>query len=105
MEQDKKRNRRSKGRKRELFDKLQKQEQRETCSVWKGDKGVYVFENTGVIEARKPLRRVYLNRTYLTGLFKSKHPNEYLGDIKELDSRVYLIFKTVGNEALEIYKK
>jgi len=96
---------RGRGRKRELFDRLKKQEQRANCSVWKGSKGVYVFENTGVLEARKPIRKVYLNRAYLTGLFKSKQANEYLGDLRELDNRIYLIFKLVGNEALEIYKK
>jgi len=99
---------RSQGRhKRKLvkFDTLKKSEQRDTCSVWKGERGVYIFENTGEVEVRRPIRRVYLNRTYFTGLFRSKNKGEYLGDIKEPEGKKYLVFRVMGEEQLEILEK
>ena len=87
------------------FDTLKKESQRDTCSVWKGEKGVYVFENTNEVEVRRPIRRVYLNRTYFTGLFRSRKPGEYLGDIKEPEGKKYLVFRVMGEEQLEILEK
>jgi hypothetical protein len=88
-----------------MFDKLTKQEQRETCSVWQGEKGVYIFENTNEVEVRKPIRKVYLNRTYFTGLFRSRKSGEYLGDIKEPEGKKYLLFRVIGETQLEILEK
>jgi len=99
---------RSRGRqKRSLvrYDSLTKQEQRETCSVWKGEKGVYVFENTNEVEVRKPIRRVYLNRTYFTGLFRGRKQGEFLGDIKEPEGKKYLVFKVMGETQVEILQR
>ena len=87
------------------FDTLKKEEQRETCSVWKGEKGIYVFENTGEVAVRRPIRRVYLNRTYFTGLFRSRKPGEYLGDIKEPEGKKYLLFRVMDEEELEILER
>ena len=84
------------------YDSLTKQEQRETCSVWKGEKGVYVFENTGETEVRRPIRKVYLNRTYFTGLFRGRKQGEYLGDIKEPEGKKYLLFRVKGESEMEI---
>jgi len=87
------------------FDTLKKEEQRETCSVWKGEKGIYVFENTGEVEVKRPIRKVYLNRTYLTGLFRSRKPGEYLGDIKEPEGKKYLLFRVMSEEQLDILER
>ena len=87
------------------YDSLTKEEQRETCSVWKGEKGVYVFENTGEVQVKKPIRRVYLNRTYFTGLFRSRKADEFLGDIKEPEGKKYLVFRVIGESKVEIYQR
>jgi site-specific DNA-adenine methylase len=84
------------------YDSLTKQEQRQDCSIWKGERGVYVFENTGEIEVKRPICRIYLNRTYFTGLFRSKKRGEYLGDIKEPEGKKYLLFRVKGESEMEI---
>lgn len=91
------------GRPLELFDRLTKEEQKEGHSLWRGEKGTYVFEATGEIEAKRPVRKVYLNRTYLTGLFKSRNIGEYTGDIKEPEGKRYLVFRLLGKECMEVY--
>jgi site-specific DNA-adenine methylase len=63
---------------------------------------VYVFENTGETEVRRPIRKVYLNRTYFTGLFRSRKQGEYLGDIKEPEGKKYLLFRVKGESEMEI---
>jgi len=73
--------------------------------VWKGGKGTYVFENTEEVGVKRPVRRGYLNRTYLTGLFRSRKPNEYLGDLKAVEGKIYLLFRVAGDEELEIFEK
>jgi len=87
------------------YDSLRKEEQRETCSVWKGDRGIYVFENTGEVQVKKPIRKVYLNRTYFTGLFRGRKAGEFLGDIKEPEGKKYLVFRVVDEEQVEIYQR
>ena len=84
------------------YDSLTKQEQRQDCSIWKGERGVYVFENTGEVEVKRPIRKVYLNRTYFTGLFRGRKQGEYLGDIKEPEGKKYLLFRVKGESEMEI---
>lgn len=93
--------------KRELveFDRLKKESQDEKTSLWKGDRGTYIFESTGMVEAKKPIRRVYLNRTYMTGLFRSRKPEEFLGDLKEPEGKKYLLFRLLGTDKLIIYQR
>jgi len=88
-----------------LFDRLRKEEDRENCSVWKGEKGVYIFEKIDSISPRKPVRKVYLNRTYLTGLFRGRKKDEFLGDIKEIDGKKYLRFRISGKDQIDIFEK
>lgn len=88
-----------------LFDRLVKESQEEGKSMWKGDRGIYVFESTGEVGSRKPIRKVYLNRAYLTGLFPSRKADQYTGDIKEVDRKVYLLFKVSGADSMEIYSR
>ena len=88
-----------------FFDKLKKTEEREECTLWSGERGTYVFERVPEYGERKPVRRVYLNRKYLSGLFTTKEKSEYSGDMKGADSRIYLIFKVVSPEIIEIFQK
>jgi hypothetical protein len=88
-----------------LFDSLSKVEEREECTLWSGERGTYVFEAVKDYGQKKPLRRVYLNRKYLTGLFGTKDKTEFSGDLKQAESRVYLVFKLVNSERIEVYEK
>jgi hypothetical protein len=93
-----------------LFDSLQLETKEKTFSRWTGDKGVYVFkpiEKTSGNNKRTPLRQVYLNREYLTGIFKTKIETEFSGDIKsEFDSeRRYLVFRAEAGNIIKIFEK
>lgn len=96
--------------KRELepFDKLQFVKKEQTYSEWAGEKGVYVFK---AVESkagkRAPIRQVYLNREYMTGLFKTKSDNTFSGDLKDSfdNSKKYLLFKVLSAEQIEILQK
>lgn len=101
METKKKRIKKS----RVLYDELSKLEEREDCTLWRGEKGTYVFEAVKECGENKPVRRVYLNRKYLSGLFSTKVKSEFSGDIKQADSRVYLVFKVVSPELIKVYEK
>lgn len=88
-----------------LWDRLKLQEKKPDHTLWQGDRGVYVFEATGTLEPKKPIRRVYLNRTYLTGLFKSRVVGEWTGDLKEPDKKLYLVFRSTGPGSVEIFSR
>lgn len=109
METEKKYQAKPKGKKSKIelvhFDTLTKEEQKEDHTLWKGEKGTYVFENTGEIGVGKPVRKVYLNRTYMTGLFQTRRSSEYSGDLKTPDGRVYLVFKILAEGKVEVFRK
>ena len=98
-------------RKRELklFDSLTLENKEQTFSKWRGDKGLYVFKVTesSADSKRSPVRQVYLNREYLTGLFKTKRAGEFSGDYKDSfnNSRLYLLFKVKSAESIDIFQK
>jgi hypothetical protein len=97
----KKRSRRS----RVLYDRLKKVEDRQDCTLWSGDKGLYVFERIDQVGQGRPVRRVYLNRQYFTGLFKTRDSKEYSGDIKSIDDKRYLVFKLVDKDQIDIFER
>jgi len=88
-----------------LFDKLIKESKENDKTFWKGEKGKYLFVSTGVFEKNRPITKIFLNRTYLTGLFRTKNKDIFSGDIKEIDKKTYLMFKVVSSDNIEIYKK
>jgi hypothetical protein len=87
------------------FDVLKKTSQDEKTSLWQGSKGTYVFESVPTISAGQPIKWVYLNRQYLSGLFKTKKPSDFSADVKEPDRRRYLIFRVVGADAMEVLER
>jgi hypothetical protein len=91
--------------KRKLVDSLSLIEEREACSLWSGSQGVYVFDKVEKAGDRSPVAKIYKNRQYYTGLFETKRPNIFSGDIKENDRRKYLIFKVNRAGRVEIYEK
>lgn len=87
------------------FDRLEKKSEGEGTSVWEGKKGTYVFQDTGLIAERKPIRKVYLERAYLTGLFRSRKVGEYTGDLKGPEGKTYLLFRVVSPQVVEVFQK
>lgn len=87
------------------YDRLSCIHRDDKTSHWQGERGTYVFESSGVVEARKPIQRVYLNRKYFTGLFTSRREGEYSGDIKDLDGKHYLVFKVVSRDMVDIFER
>lgn len=87
------------------YDTIKKTMQDEKISMWTGEKGTYVFESVPVKVAGKPVAKVYLNRTYLSGLFKTKRPQEFSADVKEIDRRRYLTFRLTGQDTCDIFER
>lgn len=88
-----------------MFDHIEREFKDSEISKWKGNKGLYVFKTTGENKVNRPITQVYLNRQYMTGLFKSKKNDEYTGDIKEVDRKRYLIFKVIENGKIDIFER
>lgn len=88
-----------------LYDSLTKESKEKDITIWTGEKGKYIFKSFGEIKAKKPISQVYLNRSYLTGIFKSKISGQYTGDIKEIDKKRYLLFKVVNDKKIDIFEK
>lgn len=87
------------------FDRLEKKSEGEGTSIWEGGRGTYVFQDTGLIAERKPIRRVYLERAYLTGLFRSRRVGEYTGDLKGPEGKTYLLFRVVSPQVVEVFQR
>lgn len=94
-------------RKLELYDTLRLESKEETFSKWQGEKGLYVFKQGESKGSRSPVRQVYLNREYFTGLFKTKKAEEFSGDLKDSfdNSRKYLSFIIESGDTIKIYVK
>jgi len=89
-----------------LFDRLRLHTQEEGLTIWKGEKGTYAFRNIKPQDSLKPnypIRRVFLNRKYLTGLFRGKEG--YTGDILEEKGKRKLLFKPLSKQDLHIYER
>lgn len=87
------------------FDNLKLLKKDEQGSGWEGQKGYYYFKPVEKIGARQPVRQVYLNRKYLTGLFDTNKKGIYFGDMKEPDGKVYLQFQVLGEGFIRVFKK
>jgi hypothetical protein len=86
------------------FDTLELVNKAEGGTRWKGSKGTYFFKTTGFVEPFKPVRFIYLNHKYMTGLFGTKNPKVFNGDLKTENGKIYLLFKIKG-ETINIYQK
>lgn len=87
-----------------VFDKLTKIKKENECSLWKGEKGEYVFKAVPKKNERSPFKQIYLNRKYFTGLWPTRKGNSYKGDIRELDKKRYLLFVITGDDELTIFE-
>lgn len=87
------------------FDDLKLLNKTEEGSGWQGGKGYYYFKPVEKIGAKQPIRQVYLNRRYLTGLFDTKKKGIYFGDMKLPEGKKYLQFQVVGDAEIRIFEK
>ena len=100
-----KRNRGRPKRSRVLIDTLKLVERKDNCSIWSGSESTYVFDKVEGEKDRSPVKKVYKDRKYYTGIFRTKDKTEFSGDTVELDKKVYLIFKVTGEGAIQLYEK
>jgi hypothetical protein len=88
-----------------LFDRLERVKQKETGSEYKGERGSYWIEKTGIFEPKKPTARVMLNRTFLTGLFSTNKRNVYTGDILQVEGKRKVVVKIIEEGKIEVFEK
>lgn len=88
-----------------LFDSITKKSQDEKVSIWIGEKGTYVFKRFEKSGINSPISQVFLNRNYLTGVFKTKQVGIYSGDIKQNEKKRYILFKVIDQDKIEIFEK
>jgi hypothetical protein len=87
------------------FDTLKLLKRDDQGSGWEGQKGYYYFKPVDKVGARQPIRQVYLNRKYLTGLFDTKKKGVYFGDMKLPDGKKYLQFQVQGEGSIRIFER
>ena len=91
-----------------LLDTLTRKTKKENSSVWQGETGsIYIFKHIENDPAKKrmPIVQVYRDRQYYTGLFRTKEPTEFSGDVKYPDGKKYLIFQVAGKEKMQVFSK
>lgn len=91
------------------YDTLKLESKEDTFSKWSGERGTYIFKSVGSSpnNQRSPIRQVYLNREYLSGLFKTKNESEFSADAKDTftGERVYLLFRVTAPDSIDILQK
>lgn len=87
------------------FDTLKLKKKNEEGSGWNGERGYYYIKPVPVVDDKKPIRYVYLNHKYFTGLFPTKNGKRFNGDCKFEDGKKYLLFEVAGAEVIKIYEK
>jgi hypothetical protein len=92
-----------------LFDSLELKAKYENgWSKWQGKNGLYVFKHLPETEkAEAPVAQVYKDRKYFSGVFRTKKPLEFSGDIKDKETgkRTFLLFNFEGKNRMKIFSK
>lgn len=93
-----------------LYDSLTlKAKHAEGWSKWVGrDGSLYVFKHLKPSERQNTMvGRVYKNRQYFSGLFKTREPLEFSGDMREggIGERMFLLFEFAEPERVRIFKR
>lgn len=86
------------------YDKLELMNKLPDGSRYRGDLGIYFFKHTKGTEPTKPVSWCYLNHKYLTGLFPTKNPLVFNGDIKAESGKIYLVFK-ISDNIINIFQR
>lgn len=86
------------------FDRLKRIEKQKNFSKWQGEKGLYIFrhlEPQG--KGKKPVAQVYADRKYLSGVFKTRKPLEFSGDMMDSNGkRTFIKFILKGEREMII---
>jgi len=96
------------GKKYALYDVLTlKARYEEGWSKWQSKSGaLYVFKHLPVAEkAHSPIAQCYKDRRYFSGVFKTKNPLEFSGDIKDGKKRTFLLFNFEDKDKVKILKQ
>lgn len=92
-----------------VYDKLKFDSRNDEArhTKWRGDNGVYLVKTAEVRGPHSPVAQVFLNRVYMTGLFRTKDPGTFSADLKDefTGNRRYLVFKKESETELAIYEK
>lgn len=92
-----------------LFDSLTlKAKYNDGWSKWQSKSGsLYVFKHLPLTDKPKaPVAQVYKDRKYFSGVFRTKEPLEFSGDMldKNTGERVFLLF-TFESDKVRIFKR
>lgn len=79
------------------FDTLELMNKLQDGSRYRGTKGIYFFKHSGANDGKKPVSWCYLNHKYMTGLFPTKNPLVFNGDLKLPEGKIYLSFQVKDN--------
>jgi len=91
-----------------LYDSLTLQAKYEDgWSKWQSRSGaLYVFKHLQPSEKKKaPVAQVYKDRKYFSGVFRTKEPLEFSGDIKTNSKRIFLLFSFEGKSKVKIFQR
>ena len=90
-----------------LYDELSLIKKYDDMSKWQGKEALYLFKHLPENEdAKKPLAQCYKDRHYFSGIFRTKEPAEFSGDIKDdIGKRTFLIFNFLSKDKMKIFKR
>jgi len=93
-------------RKLELFDDLTLIKKYDTMSKWQGSESLYLFKHLPDSDKLKmPVAQCYKDRHYFTGIFRTKNPLKFSGDLgKGKDRKQLLLFVFESKDKLKIFK-
>ena len=89
-----------------LYDELKFQRRNDEGFSWyEGNRGNYLIQRANVSGKNKPVAKMFLNRKYLTGIFRTPDANSFSGDIKQGKRRVFLKIEFTGQSLKLLEKK
>lgn len=77
-------------------------------SKWQGKDSLYIFKHLAESDNKNlPVAQVYKNRHYMSGVFRTKKPLEFSGDIKDSKTgkRVFVFFNFENHNTLKIFRR
>lgn len=91
-----------------VFDTLQKVSgEPGGMSLWRGEHGQYAIKAIPGATGRAPFAKMYLNRKYFTGLFRTEQPTTFSGDILDAitGEKNYLLAEMTPDRSAMVLRK
>jgi hypothetical protein len=90
-----------------LYDQIKRVKKEKSYSKWIGTSGdTYIFKHLdNGHDKSKPLVQVIKDRKFLTGLFRTKEPGTFSGDVRINKKKTFLLFEIKGKKNINIYSK